>query len=67
MKMALFVEEGTKQIVLTPDNETESAILALLLATPDPSLTIKRGQFYKNQAGYTREGSDKVSTILVLS
>lgn len=66
MKVALCMEEGGDQIVLTPEDDRETAILGLMFSIEKRELTVKRGQFYKNQAGYFREGSEKTSTILVL-
>lgn len=53
MKIALYIEDGLEQIVLTPESETEKAILGKLDdGTRD--LTIRHGSFYNCQGGWTR-------------
>jgi len=66
MKIALYIEDGREQIVLTPQSDTEKAILGKL---HDGSrvLNIVRGAFYACQGGWTRHGSNDDSTMLVLS
>lgn len=67
MKIALYIEDGREQIVLTPTNSTEKAILAKLY-DEKRTVNVVRGSFYACQGGYTRRGtlgSDE-STILVL-
>lgn len=53
MKIALYIEDGLEQIVLTPDSETEKNILAKIHDN-SRSMTIKRGSFYGCQGGWTR-------------
>ncbi len=58
MKIALYIEDGLEQIVLTPDSETEKAILGKL-HDGSRELSIKRGTFYGCQGGWTRwRGND---------
>lgn len=65
MKIALYIEDGLEQIALTPQTDTEKAILGKL---HDGSrvLSIKRGSFYQCQGGWVRNGSDDSSTMIVL-
>lgn len=65
MKIALYIEDGLEQIVLTPQGKTEKAILEKI---HDGSrvFEIKRGSFYACQGGWTRNGSDDDSTMIVL-
>lgn len=79
MKIALYIEDGLEQIVLTPESETEKSILDKI---HDGSRTveIKRGAFYGNRGGWTRwkqkdmspfayggnSTEDDVSTMVVL-
>ena len=75
MKIALYIEDGLEQIVLTPESDTEDGILGKL-HDGSRQLSIKRGEFYACQGGYTRHKkhynspySDPVndeSTIIVL-
>ena len=64
MKIALYIENGSQQIVLTPENSTEKGILEKL--TPKSNFTIYKGSFYQCQGGWTRQGSDDASTIIRL-
>lgn len=53
MKIALYIEDGHEQIVLTPESATEKAILGKM---HDGSriVTIARGAFYGCRGGWTR-------------
>lgn len=53
MKIALYIEDGLEQIVLTPDGETEAGILGKL-HDGTRELIIKDGSFYGCQGGWTR-------------
>lgn len=76
MKIALYIEDGLEQIVLTPESDTEDGILGKL-HDGSRELSIKHGEFYGCQGGYTRhkkqyhspyysdQPNDK-STIIVL-
>lgn len=66
MKIALYIEDGRDQIVLTPQSDTEKAILAKLHSA-GIDMSIKKGSFYACQGGWTRQqlGVDE-STIIVM-
>lgn len=66
MKIALYIEHGRDQIVLTPQSDTEKAILAKLHDS-GIEMSIERGSFYACQGGWTRQqsGVDE-STIIVM-
>lgn len=53
MKIALYIEDGLEQIVLTPESETERGILGKL-HDGTRELAIKRGQFYDCRGGWKR-------------
>lgn len=53
MKIALYIEDGLEQIVLTPESETEKGILGKL-HDGSRELTIKRGSFYHCRGGWQR-------------
>lgn len=53
MKIALYIEDGLEQIVLTPDSETEKAILDKI-HDGSRELQITRGAFYGCRGGWTR-------------
>jgi hypothetical protein len=79
MKIALYIEDGLEQIVLTPEGDTEKAILGKL-SDGSRSLEIKHGSFYACKGGWTRyaesnwtsslygrsERKDDESTMIVL-
>ena len=54
MKIALFIEDGLEQIVLTPESDTEKSILAKI-HDGSRRLELKRGQFYDCQGGWKRQ------------
>lgn len=53
MKIALYIEDGLEQIVLTPESDTEKAILGKL-TDGSRELSIKHGSFYECRGGYVR-------------
>ena len=68
MKIALYIEDGLEQIVLTPETDTEKSILGKL-SDGDRDMSIYRGEFYACSGGWTRQsalGGDN-STIIVLA
>lgn len=78
MKIALYIEDGREQVVLTPQTATERAILGKL-HDGSRSINVYRGAFYACQGGWTRQRdasgfggtelrpqSDEQSTIIVL-
>lgn len=67
MKIALYIEDGLEQIVLTPETDTEKGIVGKMHETSSRSVSIKRGSFYACQGGWTRQGPNNDSTIIVLT
>lgn len=76
MKIALYIEDGLEQIVLTPESDTEKSILGKL-HDGKRRLELKRGSFFKCIGGWVRysqpwrgtfdaRDSDDESTMLVL-
>lgn len=65
MKIALYIEEGLEQIVLTPQSPTEKDILRKM-HDGTRSFELKRGSFYACRGGWVRNGSDDDSTMIVL-
>ena len=53
MKIALYIEDGLEQIVLTPESETEQSILNKI-HDGSRTISLKRGEFYGCQGGWTR-------------
>lgn len=55
MKIALYIEDGIEQIVMTPEGETERAILGKL-HDDSRELSIRRGKFYECTGGWMKQG-----------
>ena len=53
MKIALYIEDGLEQIVLTPETETEKGIVGKMHDN-SRTLSIYRGGFYPCMGGWTR-------------
>lgn len=53
MKTAIYIEDGVIQLVLTPENKFETDALGSFSSSP-LSVSIKEGQFYNCQGGWTR-------------
>lgn len=76
MKIALYIEDGLEQIVLTPESDTEKQILEKL-SDASRTMEIKRGSFYSCKGGWVRyrqpwrgiydeRDKDDESTMIVL-
>lgn len=65
MKIALYIEDGLEQIVLTPESDTERAIVGKL-HDGSRELSIKQGSFYECRGGWVRQSENDDSTIIVL-
>ena len=66
MKIALYIDEGVEQIVLTPETDTEKGIIGKLHdGTRD--MAILKGEFYQCHGGWVRQGSSQKSTIVRLT
>jgi hypothetical protein len=75
MKIALYIEDGLEQIVLTPDSETEKGILDKI-HDASRQMEVHRGAFYGCRGGWTRwkphygnlygEQPEDESTMIVL-
>ncbi len=64
MKTAIYIEDGTVQLVLTPENEFEKNALRSFEDKPTKA-EIKSGSFYQCQGGWIRQSaSDDRSLIL---
>ena len=71
MKIALYIENGLEQIVLTPETDTEKGILRKL-HEDDRTMEICVGSFYVCEGGWVRfehhvgKATDDQSTMIVL-
>lgn len=63
MKTAIYVEDGVKQIVLTPENDFEKEVVDDF---QDENLTVRiiSGSFYNCNGGFVRHGQSDESIIL---
>lgn len=78
MKTAVVFSEGTKQIILTPENDEERFALKLITPNDNITLAIKSGSFCseknapfhikinESKGGYLRAYQDEESIMLVL-
>lgn len=55
MKIALYIEDGLEQIVLTPESDTEKGILGMM-HDGSRDLDIKKGSFFSCRGGWMRHG-----------
>ncbi|RYY67679.1 MAG: hypothetical protein EOO12_00030 [Chitinophagaceae bacterium] len=61
MRIALYIQDGLEQIVLTPESDTEKAIVGKLHdGTRD--LSILKGSFYECRGGWMRHGVHTIHT-----
>lgn len=65
MKIALYIQDGLEQIVLTPESETERGIIGKL-HDGSRELSIKQGSFYECNGGWVRQSANDTSTMIVL-
>lgn len=63
MRIALYVNDNLQQIVITPENDGEKALLKFL---EGKEVEVMWGSFYECKGGWVREGADANSAILVL-
>jgi hypothetical protein len=65
VKIALYIEDGLEQIILTPQTDAEKSILGKL-HDGSRSFSLKRGGFYYCQGGWQRHSRTPDSTMIVL-
>lgn len=65
MRVALYIEDGLEQIVLTPESETERGIIGKL-HDGTRELSVHRNSFFHTHGGFIRQGESQSSTMLVL-
>lgn len=56
MKVALFIEEGREQIILTPETDLERTLLGKM-TDASRVMAVKSGSFYQCRGGWTRQSS----------
>ena len=55
MKLALYVEDQTTQVVITPESDWEKSALSKI--PEDGSYRLHRGKFYRCRGGWTMKDS----------
>lgn len=66
MNIALYIEDGLEQIVLTPETPTEASILQKI-HDGSRELSLRHGQFYRCMGGWVRQSDhEQKSTMIVL-
>lgn len=63
MTVAIYIAEGSTQLVLTPETDWEKAVILAIDRSAD-SVKIERGGFYECQGGWYRESGTQESLIL---
>jgi len=63
MKVAIYIEEGATQLVLTPENDWENSVIKAL-KTGEQTVGVNYGGFYFCQGGWFRESGNRDSLIL---
>jgi hypothetical protein len=61
MKIALYIADGLEQIILTPEDDCEAAILKKLPAAP--TITVHTGQFYQGRDHLYRSAPAGYSSV----
>lgn len=80
MKTAIIIADGIKQVMFTPENESEKQALKMFTPQDDINVEVKTGTFYSNlpdsargyvvqkcQGGYLRAYESEESLMLVLT
>ena len=65
MRIALYIESGVTQVVLTPEGETERSLLGELHKS-SVDLSVLSGSFYECRGGWVRQRDSDDSTLIVV-
>lgn len=63
MKTAIYIEDGSTQLVLTPESDWEKQVVRCI-EVGSKTVQIHRGSFYECRGGFFRQGTDDESLIL---
>lgn len=66
MKVAIYIESGVTQLVLTPESEWEKSVTAKLLPDGEQTIRAYRGEFYECRGGWFRHGSGRTEDSVIL-
>lgn len=64
MKTAIYIEKGTTQLVLTPENDFDRHVVAEVLRNQNMNITFNQGSFYECNGGWIRQASATDSLIM---
>lgn len=64
MKTAILITEGVKQIMFTPENESEKEALRYISPNDEIHTVVKKGTFY---GGYYRAEKNEGSVMFVIT
>lgn len=80
MKVAIIISDGVKQVMFTPENDSEKQALKMITPDDNIKLAIRQGSFHTDyaskaagyrvdmcQGGYLRTWTDENSIMLVLT
>lgn len=78
MKTAIIISDGVKQVMFTPENDSEKQALKMITPDDDIELAVKTGSFHASykpagyhvgmcQGGFLRAWDDEDSVMLVLT
>ena len=65
MKVAIYVEDGITQLVLTPENDWERSV-SRAVSDGEKKAVIHRGGFYQCQGGWVLQSLEKESLMIVV-
>ncbi len=57
MKVAILIQNGDTQLVLTPETEWEQSVVNKMATSGEKHVSISRGSFYECRGGYHRFAS----------
>ena len=63
MKTAIYIEQGSTQLVLTPETEWEKSVIGCIEQSSS-NVLITRASFYECRGGYYRMGMSDDSLVL---
>ena len=66
MKVAIYIEQGVTQLVLTPETEWEKSVTAKLLPDGKQAIQVYRGGFYECMGGWYRQRHEQNPDSLIL-
>ena len=63
MKTAIYIEDGLTQLVLTPENDWEEAVVRGVEGG-QKKVTVNHGSFYNCNGGWVRQAQGETSLII---